>query len=145
MHLTSASNTSIVYTDQRLPNRAILSHLRLLPPLAHSMRRNGCGALRSTTVVTTSSSATSLSSAGNQAKVQVEKTPGNSRRLVASVAIDTPPSVVWGALTDYQNLGNFIPGLVENQCLERRPDGARLLQVSVGGCMLWVVPQHWDV
>ncbi|KAK9801958.1 hypothetical protein WJX73_001180 [Symbiochloris irregularis] len=41
-----------------------------------------------------------------------------------------PVESVWGALTDYESLGNFIPGLAENRCLSRNPKGARLLQVG---------------
>jgi hypothetical protein len=38
--------------------------------------------------------------------------------------------VVWSALTDYDNLGTFIPGLVENKCLQRYRAGCKLFQVS---------------
>jgi hypothetical protein len=37
---------------------------------------------------------------------------------------------VWAALTDYDGLGEFIPSLEENRCLERRPNGAVLYQVG---------------
>lgn len=38
--------------------------------------------------------------------------------------------MVWQALTDYDGLAEFIPGLTENTCLERRANGARLRQVG---------------
>lgn len=63
-------------------------------------------------------------------QVAVEKTPNNSRRVFADVGIAAPPHVVWGALTDYDSLSNFIPSLLVNQCLERRGNGARLMQVG---------------
>ncbi len=41
-----------------------------------------------------------------------------------------PTQVVWQALTDYDGLADFIPGLTENTCLEKRANGARLRQVG---------------
>ena len=43
-------------------------------------------------------------------EVKVERGARNSRRLYAAVQIAAPIDVVWGALTDYEGLGNFIPG-----------------------------------
>ncbi|KAK9818998.1 hypothetical protein WJX74_000169 [Apatococcus lobatus] len=60
--------------------------------------------------------------------VEMEKGRSNSRHLSAGVEIAAPVSIVWAALTDYDNLGVFIPGLAENRCLSRRPDGCTLLQ-----------------
>ncbi|DBB12105.1 TPA: hypothetical protein ACH3X3_006216 [Trebouxia sp. C0006] len=62
--------------------------------------------------------------------VTVERAARNSRRLYAAVQIAAPTDVVWGALTDYEGLGNFIPGLTENRCLSRKAQGATLLQVG---------------
>jgi hypothetical protein len=62
--------------------------------------------------------------------VDVETAPGNARRLFARVDIAAPPFVVWGALTDYDRLGDFVPGLAENRCLSRGPARATLLQVA---------------
>lgn len=63
-------------------------------------------------------------------EVDVETAPGNARRLFARVDIAAPPFVVWGALTDYDRLGEFVPGLAENRCLSRGPARATLLQVA---------------
>ncbi|KAL0024077.1 hypothetical protein WJX79_004144 [Trebouxia sp. C0005] len=60
--------------------------------------------------------------------VTVERAARNSRRLYAAVQIAAPIDVVWGALTDYEGLGNFIPGLTENRCLSKKAQGATLLQ-----------------
>jgi len=62
--------------------------------------------------------------------VDVEPAPSNARRLFASVDIAAPSFVVWSALTDYEALGDFIPGLAENRCLARTASGATLLQVG---------------
>lgn len=62
--------------------------------------------------------------------VAVEKSSWSSRVIHASVEVCTGVSVVWGCLTDYDHLANFIPSLVENECLERYPNGARLRQVG---------------
>ena len=42
--------------------------------------------------------------------VIVEPASNNARRLFAGVDIDAPVSIVWDSLTDYDGLGNFIPG-----------------------------------
>lgn len=62
--------------------------------------------------------------------VTVDKPSWNSRRLFASVPVAAPLEAVWGCLTDYERLDTFIPSLVTNRCLERRPRGATLYQVG---------------
>lgn len=42
--------------------------------------------------------------------VVVEPATNNARRLFAGVDIAAPVAVVWDSLTDYDGLGNFIPG-----------------------------------
>lgn len=42
--------------------------------------------------------------------VEMEQGPNNSRRVYAGVDIAAPWASVWGALTDYEGLDNFIPG-----------------------------------
>ena len=42
--------------------------------------------------------------------VTVEPAGGNSRRCYAGINISAPVECVWNALTDYDGLGNFIPG-----------------------------------
>lgn len=64
----------------------------------------------------------------------MEKTSWNSRRIFAAVSIATPKSAVWLALSDYDNLGKFIPSLVENRCLERGGRTAVLYQVGPRRC-----------
>lgn len=61
--------------------------------------------------------------------VKLTATSFSSRKLQATVDINAPVPVVWEALTDYENLGTFIPSLVENRCLERRKQGCLLYQV----------------
>lgn len=45
----------------------------------------------------------------------VEPASNNARTLFAGVDIDAPVSVVWDALTDYDGLGTFIPGMAMTQ------------------------------
>lgn len=40
----------------------------------------------------------------------IERGERNSRRLYGAVQIAAPVETVWGALTDYEGLSNFIPG-----------------------------------
>ena len=42
--------------------------------------------------------------------VSVEKTERNTRNCFACIYIAVPLHIVWGALTDYDKLGTFIPG-----------------------------------
>lgn len=49
-------------------------------------------------------------SAASTVAVTVEPAGNNARRLYAGVDISAPVDVVWGALTDYDGLGTFIPG-----------------------------------
>jgi len=64
--------------------------------------------------------------------VAVQRTSITSRVLVAAVDIAAPPSAVWGALTDYERLAEFIPSLERNECLARDAERgtARLRQVG---------------
>lgn len=64
-----------------------------------------------------------------EVSVKLTATSFSSRKLQASVDINAPLPVVWEALTDYDNLGSFIPSLVENRCIERRKQGCLLYQV----------------
>jgi hypothetical protein len=89
------------------------------------------------------STATKKHSASQSVAVELTNTSFSSRKLNATVLIGAPLDVVWGALTDYDNLGTFIPSLVENRCLEKRPKGCLLYQVrcrvpASGSCfMAW--------
>jgi hypothetical protein len=62
--------------------------------------------------------------------VDIEAAPSNGRRLYASTDIAAPAFVVWNALTSYEKLGEFVPGLAENRCLARTAGGCTLLQVG---------------
>lgn len=61
--------------------------------------------------------------------INVDPTTWNSRRIYASIGITAPVDIVWEALTDYDNLGTFIPSLVENRCIKRQGKTATLYQV----------------
>jgi hypothetical protein len=49
-------------------------------------------------------------SAADAVAVTVEPAGNNARRLYAGVDVYAPVSVIWSALTDYDGLGDFIPG-----------------------------------
>jgi len=54
--------------------------------------------------------ATTLQAEAEQVMVEVDKASRNARRLYAAVSIAAPLDQVWQSLTDYEGLGNFIPG-----------------------------------
>ncbi|KAG2454507.1 hypothetical protein HYH02_000354 [Chlamydomonas schloesseri] len=91
--------------------------------------RSTCLRARRGTIVPTCS-AVVRAQAASGVRIDVEKTSWNSRRIFAAVSIATPKSAVWSALSDYDNLGKFIPSLVENRCLERGGRTAVLYQVG---------------
>lgn len=62
--------------------------------------------------------------------VHIDNVSFNSRKLLASISIAAPVDTVWGLMKDYEHLDTFIPSLVENRCLERRPHGCLLYQVG---------------
>lgn len=64
--------------------------------------------------------------------MSLESPTFTSRRIFAATTILAPPAAVWAALTDYEGLGDIVPSLVENRCLERceDPPGAVLYQVG---------------
>lgn len=62
--------------------------------------------------------------------LKIEKSGKNSRRITAKIEVEAPLDAVWNVLTDYERLADFIPGLAVCQLLERRENGARLLQIG---------------
>ncbi|GIL68712.1 hypothetical protein Vafri_21963 [Volvox africanus] len=71
-------------------------------------------------------------------RIEVEKTSWTSRRIFASILVATPKSIVWSALTDYDNLGSIVPSIVENRCLERTDNSALVYQVGAQDVALGV-------
>ncbi|EFJ09803.1 hypothetical protein SELMODRAFT_48570, partial [Selaginella moellendorffii] len=63
--------------------------------------------------------------------LSIEKVAKNKRRISASISMGCIPlETVWGVLTDYEGLADFIPGLASSKVLERRENGAQLLQIG---------------
>ena len=72
--------------------------------------------------------------------VVVERAERNSRRLYAAVQIAAPVETVWGALTDYEGLSNFIPGMSlgpYNLCVATsRACSGTAMQLQLNHCSL---------
>lgn len=77
-------------------------------------------------------SATFAWSAPSSASVEVDiQSPSTNARLIsAAVSILAPVDATWEALTAYDKLGSFIPGLIENKVLEYKKNGCLLSQVA---------------
>lgn len=60
----------------------------------------------------------------------IERLPGATRRLAAQLALPVAPEAVWGVLTDYERLPDFIPNLERSSLVERRGDVVVLEQVG---------------
>ncbi|KAL2630283.1 hypothetical protein R1flu_014969 [Riccia fluitans] len=63
-------------------------------------------------------------------EVTVEKIGSNMRKITARISVRASLEDVWSILTDYERLGDFIPGLAVNELLEKRENGCRLYQVG---------------
>ncbi|PWA70400.1 START-like domain-containing protein [Artemisia annua] len=63
-------------------------------------------------------------------EVEIEKVSRNRRRIRSKVAIEASLETVWGILTDYERLAEYIPGLVVSQVLDKQTNFARLLQIG---------------
>lgn len=62
-------------------------------------------------------------------EIEIEKIGKNKRRIRSKIHVDATLQHVWGVLTDYEKLSDFIPSLAVNQLLEKRDKFARLFQV----------------
>eukprot|EP00238_Polyblepharides_amylifera_P009574 CAMPEP_0196574482 /NCGR_PEP_ID=MMETSP1081-20130531/4184_1 /TAXON_ID=36882 /ORGANISM="Pyramimonas amylifera, Strain CCMP720" /LENGTH=225 /DNA_ID=CAMNT_0041892511 /DNA_START=218 /DNA_END=895 /DNA_ORIENTATION=+ len=63
----------------------------------------------------------------------IQKMKKNTRRIHAAVEILAPASTVYGLLTSYDTLADFIPGLVENTVEEVYERGVKLRQERPDG------------
>lgn len=72
-----------------------------------------------------------------EARVEIETEAPNprQRRLQARIAIAAAPEAVWGVLTDYETLPEFIPNLVACNRLEHPEGGVRLEQIGAQSLM----------
>ncbi|KAH7676233.1 Bet v1-like protein [Dioscorea alata] len=64
-------------------------------------------------------------------QIEIEK-PGkkNRRRIKACVRVNADLETVWGVLTDYEGLADFISSLAVSQLVDKRDKFARLYQVG---------------
>lgn len=63
-------------------------------------------------------------------RIQIVKLGKRSRRIESSILIKASLSTIWGVLTDYERLADFIPGLAVNRLLDKRDKYARLFQIG---------------
>ncbi len=96
-------------------------------------RENSDGHSMNLSAVSVDDPTLAAATASSNATVAVTNLGNNMRKMEATIAIRAPLEAVWGVLTDYEHLADHIPGLAVSQILERRPSGARLLQV---GCLM---------
>ncbi|XP_072984451.1 uncharacterized protein [Typha latifolia] len=64
-------------------------------------------------------------------EIEIKKVGKKNRRVIwARVQVDAELETVWGVLTDYEGLADFIPGLAISQLVDQRNKFARLYQVG---------------
>jgi ribosome-associated toxin RatA of RatAB toxin-antitoxin module len=59
--------------------------------------------------------------------VIIEKLEGRQRRITASILIPTSPEKIWEVLTQYEQLADFIPNLIESRIVGEE-DGQKLIR-----------------
>lgn len=60
--------------------------------------------------------------------VAIERTSSNTRRISASVIVDSSMDDCWSILTDYNNLATHVPNLVQSTLIKSPTNGIRLYQ-----------------
>ncbi|KAL2502236.1 uncharacterized protein Fot_36084 [Forsythia ovata] len=63
-------------------------------------------------------------------EIEIEKTGKNSRRIRSKVTMQASLEAVWGILTDYERLADFVPSLAVSRLLEKSDNFARLFQIG---------------
>ncbi|KAL2480880.1 Polyketide cyclase/dehydrase and lipid transport protein [Abeliophyllum distichum] len=63
-------------------------------------------------------------------EIEIEKTGKNSRRIRSKVTMEASLETVWGILTDYERLADFVPGLAVCRLLEKSDNFARIFQIG---------------
>ncbi|KAJ6847850.1 uncharacterized protein M6B38_115350 [Iris pallida] len=64
-------------------------------------------------------------------EMEVEKVGKRNRRVIRSrIRVNADLETVWGVLTDYEGLADFIPGLAVSELVEKKDKFARLYQVG---------------
>ena len=60
--------------------------------------------------------------------VKIEAPSLNTRKISASIIVDTPMQEVWSILTDYNNLATHVPNLVKSYVVPNAAGDIRLFQ-----------------
>lgn len=68
---------------------------------------------------------------------------GSAVRVTTEAVVRAPLKVIWGALTDYNHLAEFIPGMLSSRVLERR--GKTVVVAQSGKAHLWFFTYAIDV
>lgn len=68
---------------------------------------------------------------GDGIEIEVTKIGRNRRKVRATVDVSARLEILWGLLTDYEGLADFIPSLSVCQLLEKGEKFAKLYQVFV--------------
>lgn len=68
---------------------------------------------------------------------------GSAVRVTTEAVVRAPLKVIWGALTDYNHLAEFIPGMLSSRVLERR--GNTVVVAQSGKAHFWFFTYAIDV
>ncbi|XP_031378127.1 uncharacterized protein LOC116193532 isoform X2 [Punica granatum] len=67
---------------------------------------------------------------GDGVYIEITRTGKNTRRILSRIGIDATLETIWGILTDYERLADFIPGLAVSELMEKGENFARLYQIG---------------
>ena len=68
---------------------------------------------------------------------------GSAVRVTTEAVVRAPLTLIWGALTDYNHLAEFVPGMVSSRVLKRR--GKRVVVAQSGKAHFWFFTYAIDV
>ncbi|CAM6099943.1 unnamed protein product [Calypogeia fissa] len=78
-----------------------------------------------------------------EVEVEVEVVSWRERHIRANVCAEVSDERMWGVLTDYERLAEFIPNLVRSEKIASpTPGRVRLLQLGVQSAMYWHIEAH---
>jgi ribosome-associated toxin RatA of RatAB toxin-antitoxin module len=67
---------------------------------------------------------------------------GTAVAVSAQASLKAPPAIIWGTLTDYERLPEFIPGMKRSRVIDRRGPAAIVEQDGEAGFLFFRYPIH---
>lgn len=95
-----------------------------------------------TTLPALCSTARAAAAPAEPVSVQAQR-EGSAVRVTTEAVVRAPLKLIWGALTDYNHLAQFVPGMISSRVLERR--GNTVVVAQSGQAHFWFFTYSIDV